>query len=255
MRNDVSSSSLSGYTIRESARARHVRLQITPDGEVLVVLPQGYPRARIPSLLESHRDWVARALARHALQHAWRKAAERRPGRIAFPAIDQEWSVDWQHDALTKRCVVSETGSTLNVRGDIEQADLWQDALRRWVVQQGRLHLIPWLEACAQSSVGHRPQRVTIRCQKSRWGSCSSSGAISLNAQLLFLSPPLVRYVLHHELCHLVRPDHSQTFWHLLEQREPETVTLRRELRQAERRIPGWLRLASRSPRQDAGDA
>ncbi len=254
MRDEVNSFGLSDYTIRESARARHVRLQITPDGEVLVVLPQGFPRAHIPALLQTHRDWVARALARHALQHAWRKTAESRPDRIVFPAIDREWSVDWWHHANAKRCVVSDTGIALSVRGDVEQTDLWRAALRRWVVQQGHVHLIPWLETCAHS-IGHRPQRVSIRCQKTRWGSCSSSGTISLNAQLLFLSPPLVRYVLHHELCHLLQPDHSQAFWRLLEQREPETSALRRELRQAERRIPGWLRLNSRSTQQDLGDA
>lgn len=61
--------------------------------------------------------------------------------------------------------------------------------------------------------LGVRPSRVTIRNQKSRWGSCSSRGAISLNCQLMRFDEPERDYVVVHELCHLLEFNHSRKFW------------------------------------------
>ena len=71
-----------------------------------------------------------------------------------------------------------------------------------------------------RSSVGDRR---TCRCglQRTRWGSCSNSGTVSLNAALLFVEPPLVRYLFVHELCHLIALNHSRRFWAAVARYEP----------------------------------
>jgi predicted metal-dependent hydrolase len=83
--------------------------------------------------------------------------------------------------------------------------------------------------------------RVMIRCQKTRWGSYSTKGTVSLNAQLLFLPRRLVRYILVHELCHAVHANHSAKFWDLVRQWEPKASDLRRDIRSAAQGIPRWL--------------
>jgi predicted metal-dependent hydrolase len=67
------------------------------------------------------------------------------------------------------------------------------------------------------ASLGHHVSRVTIRDQRSRWGSCSPSGRISLNWRLIQVPPSVRDYVLLHELTHLVESNHSPRFWKKLE--------------------------------------
>lgn len=67
------------------------------------------------------------------------------------------------------------------------------------------------------AALGLRVARVTIRDQRSRWGSCSPSGHIALNFRLLLMPPDVREYVLIHELMHLKQANHSRRFWRLVE--------------------------------------
>ena len=82
---------------------------------------------------------------------------------------------------------------------------------------------------------------MSIRGQRSRWGSCSATGDISLNYQLLFLPPHLLRHVLVHELCHTVELNHSPRFWRTVARFEPDLAALREEMRRSWSHVPGWL--------------
>lgn len=87
-------------------------------------------------------------------------------------------------------------------------------------------------------------QRVSIRGQRTRWGSYSSSGTLSLNYKLLFLRRELVSYVLLHELAHTRYLDHSEAFWRLLRQLDVNARKLDGELRVSGSQVPPWLELA-----------
>jgi hypothetical protein len=75
---------------------------------------------------------------------------------------------------------------------------------------------------------------------KTRWGSCSCRGTISLNARLLFLAPSLVRHVVIHELCHLKHPNHGRMFHELLQSFDSLAVIHARQLKYARYAIPMW---------------
>jgi hypothetical protein len=112
-------------------------------------------------------------------------------------------------------------------------------ALRSWLLDQADYHLAPWLLR-ESAVVGRRPSNVQVRLQRTRWGSCSSSGTVSLNAALLFLEPPLVRYLFIHELCHLISLNHSRKFWGAVARFEPDYESLDRRLTEAWTEIPLW---------------
>jgi hypothetical protein len=84
---------------------------------------------------------------------------------------------------------------------------------------------------------GFRYGKVSIRDQRTRWGSCSSTGDLSLNYRIAFLPAALLDYVVVHELCHTVYHDHSASFWSLVGTLIPEHRSRRSELRQISRAL------------------
>jgi len=75
---------------------------------------------------------------------------------------------------------------------------------------------------------------ITIRDQKSRWGSCSTRGTLSFNYRLIFAPPEILDYVVVHELCHLTHMNHSKEFWNMVESILPDYKTRKLWLREHE---------------------
>mgnify|MGYP001580115796 FL=1 len=73
--------------------------------------------------------------------------------------------------------------------------------------------------------------RISIRNQKSRWGSCSKKRNLNFNYKIIFLSERLAEYIVAHELCHLQEFNHSRNFWNLLSTAVPDYQQRRKELR------------------------
>ena len=231
---------LPDYTIRESTRAKHVRFRVTVSDGLVVVIPKGFDRKQIPELLKEKRDWLTRALKEIEKHREAMPPPDQHPMAVEFPAIGRTWQLDWIETGRLKISITEIGQSRLRIAGPIQDPAVWHPALKRWLIERGRETLIPWTENLSQE-LGIHVQRVTVRCQKTRWGSYSGKGTVSLNAQLLLLPRRLARYVLIHELCHAVHPNHSSRFWQLVRQWEPEANRLRAELRNAWRLVPGWL--------------
>jgi predicted metal-dependent hydrolase len=230
------------YILRISAKARHVRFQVSVEKGLEVVVPKRFRVSRVPSLVEKNSQWIERA---------FRKAKDlqgmigplrdwRRPEEICSPALDLKWRVVSRRDEMKSVIVWESSGPTLVLRGAIEDSGACQAALKDWLTEKAKDHLVPWLKRVSDVT-GLRYSSVSIRQQKTRWGSCSSSRSISLNARLLFLPPDLVNYVLVHELCHTKHLNHSPIFWRLVESYLPDYRKFDRQLRDAGRWMPGWL--------------
>lgn len=226
------------YTVRVSARAQQVRLRVSIHDGVVVTVPRGFDHARIPALVERRRSW---------LEKHWRRIEEWRsaqgdadlPERIALQAIDEQWTVEYRRHAATRIQLLVHPGCRLVVQGAIDNQLDCHRALHRWLARMARQHLAPWLRQLSVQT-DHPFDRVLIKGQKTRWGSCTQQRTISINYKLLFLPPPLVRYVLLHELCHTAVMNHSRRFWARLEKLEPACQALHAETRQGWRHVPVW---------------
>ena len=161
------------------------------------------------------------------------------PDLIPLRAIDQVWSVKYEATPDPWVAVKEGEQQQLLVYGDIGSADACQAALRQWLRQQAELRLIPWLKA-ASGEMKLPFKRVIVRNQKTRWGSYSSKGTISLNQKLLFLPKDLAHYVLIHELCHAKHLNHSPEYWALIKKHEPSFQELDKQLRTSWKQVPCW---------------
>jgi predicted metal-dependent hydrolase len=135
--------------------------------------------------------------------------------------------------------VIESNPDALAFFGPVADPAVCRRALRRWLLRKGQDHLLPRL-ADVSRGCSLPYSRSTVRVARSRWGSCSHLGVISLNARLLLLSPALVDYVLVHELCHTRQPNHSSAFWALVARHCPAYQDHRRELRAAGKQLPAW---------------
>ena len=104
-------------------------------------------------------------------------------------------------------------------------------ALERWFRRAARAEVTPRLDAAA-TALGAPYRSLSIRGQRTRWGSCSSTGTLSFNWRLLLAPVEVLDYVVWHEACHLAVMDHSPRFWALVEHHLPGYRAPRRWLRE-----------------------
>jgi predicted metal-dependent hydrolase len=116
----------------------------------------------------------------------------------------------------------------------------------RLTEEQGRREAAARVGLIAQSeaaALGVAYTRITMRDQRSRWGSCSSTGALSFNWRLVLAPHDVLDYVVVHEVCHLVEHNHGPAFWRLVGRRRPDYRESKRWLDDH-----GWELLAYRPP-------
>lgn len=222
-------------TLRRSPRARYVRFRVHPWGAVEVVVPQRFDERRLPALIAQQEPWVERTLARLAAVRPLQPMTAEPPREIHLPAIDGYWPIEYLPDAGERHGCRERYDGVLTVAAD----EGWREALIRWLARMGREHLVAWLGRVSEET-GLLFSGVSVRGQKSRWGSCSVSGHININYALLFLEPHLVRHLFVHELCHTVHHNHSAAFWALVARHTADYRRHERELKAAGSLLPLW---------------
>ncbi len=224
------------WNVRISRRARRMSMRVFPGGRVEVVVPQGAGLHAVERFVARHRDWAERR-SKELLQLA-PNAADRQPESVEIRLLDRRWSVEYVPGRRVRAEQVGD--STLRVHSPA-------------VTDRHASHaLVPWITRLASHELSHRLRplaaelgidysRMSVRRQRTRWGSCSTRGAISLNVCLMFQRPEVVRYLMIHELCHRRHMNHSQRFWSLVASFEPDWKPLDVELLQGWRHVPAWV--------------
>jgi predicted metal-dependent hydrolase len=194
------------YSIRRSPRARRVSVTVDPSTGVEVVLPHRARDREAAVAVRELRPWIERRL--RSLERA-RAELGLQPGVVPYLGETLELRPEPGRERVARR------GDVLLVpAGD------HRPALERWYRRRARAEIEPRLSA-ACTRAGHELRSLSIRGQRTRWASCSASGAMSFNWRLLLAPEPVLHTVVWHEVCHLDVPDHSPRFWALLERRRP----------------------------------
>jgi predicted metal-dependent hydrolase len=225
------------WVVRESRRARRLAVRVHRTGRVEVVVPPRTSRATVSAFLTEHRDWIE--TRREAALRQKPPEAAFPPASIELPGVYESWRVHLAGGTGPLR--IREPGDELLViAGEIGQPQRLKDALRRWLMARARLVLAEHLTDCARE-FGFTYGRLSIRRQRTRWGSCSTRGTVSLNCCILFQPPEVLRYLLIHELSHTRFMNHSRAFWQCVARCCPDYRKLDRQLLDGWRRVPSWL--------------
>jgi predicted metal-dependent hydrolase len=233
----------SPYILRRSPRARTVRLTLRADGELVVTLPTRAPERWADRLVEERALWIARHRAR--LAQTRDRLAARPPlgsGRtLTLGGVAHALLVESGREGSRTRVehrdstpVVDDARAPAGptVRVSIAPGDERPLAaiLERWLRGQARLAFQRRV-ALRERDLDVHPRSLTVRDQRSRWGSASRKGTVSLNWRLILAPAAVLDYVVVHELAHLRVFGHGPRFWSLVRAQVPEADRYRRWLR------------------------
>jgi hypothetical protein len=205
-------------------RARRYILRLGRDGAARVTLPRGGSVAEARRFVQQNLAWLEKQLLRQAAQ----------------PALPRPWTAGTQilfRGELVRLEVIPPPDGPILVRFGSETLPVPQLAGDFRPAIEEHLRRLAALELTARTfelAAAHNfaVRRVTVRNQRSRWGSCSVRGTVSLNWRLV-QTPPFVRdYIILHELAHLRHMNHSRRFWSEVERLCPACAEAERWLKQ-----------------------
>jgi predicted metal-dependent hydrolase len=185
-------------------KRKTIALVIERDGSLIVRAPLRTPEKTIRELVQQKKDWIARGQ---------QKMRQNQPRERQFGEGDTLPLLGQQHPI---KIVQRQRASLTFERGVFRLAEKAQprarEAFSLWYKQMAAILLPARLEALAQKH-NLRPKKVRISSARTRWGSCSTSGTISLTWRLVMAPPEVIDYVILHELAHIPHPNHSKDFW------------------------------------------
>ncbi len=204
------------YELVRTAR-RSVECRVNAEG-VRVFAPKRAPTAMIDAFVASRAMWIAEALARLQSREAARKAEAGPADGSLLTVYGEEKRVEVRPGGKAR---VLDEGPALAVYGTDGTDEAVQEVLKAFLKERAR-EVLSGRVALYAEEMGCQPARITIREQRTRWGSCSSEGNLNFNWKLILTPPRALDYVVIHELCHMKEFNHSPAFWAQVERRMPD---------------------------------
>ena len=212
--------------IRTRITARNISMRTKADG-LHVTVPPRCLTSKILSVIEEYRP---------RLLEKWDKAAPQ-PLDLNFRIDAPCFRLHLEQGRFSRFTLrMDEEGITICCPPNVDFSqkgvqELLRNAIIRALKKSAQTYLPPLLDELAEH-YGFKYKRVKITGSKSRWGSCSAIGSINLSCYLMLLPPPLMDYVLLHELTHTREMNHGPKFWEILNDlTEGRAKSLRAELR------------------------
>lgn len=191
-------------TFLRSGRARRVSLRVdSARRRIVLTAPPRMSRETAISFAHAQAGWIAARLKRLPVRQPFVDGAE-------LPLQGVPHVIRHRPDA---RGTVWREGNEIHVAGKEEYL---ARRLRDWLASEARRLIVPLALAKAER-VDRRVKRVSIRDQRSRWGSCGPDGSLSFSWRLVLAPPEVLDYLVAHEVAHLVHMNHGARFWALNE--------------------------------------
>lgn len=201
--------------VRRGRRTRHVRLHVDEQGAITASIPARFAAERLDPIVRERADWLHDVLMR--------MEQKSRDTQVDLERGDPvRWLGRWIPTSLKRggrRAVVRLEDDRLHLR--VPDGEDAHDALVAWYRREARgifeERVAAWSEV-----FGLTPGKVSVREQRTRWGSCTHKGDLSFNWRLVLAPEWVLDSIVVHELCHIDELNHSSRFWALLDERFPE---------------------------------
>lgn len=223
------------YTIVRSARRKKtIEIRVEQDRGVVVLASMRALRAQLDAMVRQRADWIALALAKQAEEA--NKAKRRFADGATLLYLGNKMTLASEIGEAGLISVRAENG-TFRIAappdiGEAERDAAVSDALMRWYRKRAEDLLPKAVERWQDKVSGKKPMRTLIRNQRRRWGSCSSDGSLRLNWRAVMAEPPIIDYLVVHELAHLDEMNHSARFWERVARHIPDHKERRKRLRE-----------------------
>jgi len=223
------------YELRRSPRRRKtVEISVDPVDGVRVAAPASASPARIDALIKRRASWILR------------RFADCRNGAALAPR--REFVTGESLDYLGKQYRLRLVRGDARASGPVRLARGWLEIVAPMTASEpeGRRRAVRmlerWYRTHAEGKIGQRvqffaarlgvkPQRVLVRSQERRWGSCGAGKTLRFNWRIIMAPLSVVDYVVVHELCHLRHPNHGRAFWDMVAGLLPDYEIRRQQLR------------------------
>ncbi|MGI5921827.1 MAG: M48 family metallopeptidase [Syntrophomonadaceae bacterium] len=189
-------------------------IKITPDGDIRVAVPAGMSNKAVIDWVNSKSDWIVKKLTEIEKLKSDKVSKEFVRGE-RFLYLGIEYTLDLVIDSTLKKPLVNLYDHRLMVSTPSDDKNVIRTAVESWYRYMADKHIRTRIEHY-QSIIGVFPSRVTIKEQKSRWGSCSSKGNLNFNWKAIMAPADVMDYLIIHEMCHLIHLNHSRDFWNLV---------------------------------------
>jgi len=161
------------------------------------------------------------------------------PTELQLRAIEQSRDIRYVATTRTDLQLIEHADQGLTFLGQVQKKNV-HHLLTQWLIRQAKCQLSDWLNRLTQQHA-FQVHGISIRQQRTLWGSCTAQKRINLNFKLLFLPKSLTEHVLLHELCHTEHFNHSRAFWQRLTQLDPLCSLHREALKNAHLFLPSWI--------------
>lgn len=224
----IKTTSINGKEVRYEfirSHRRSVSAKIRSDGVIEVKAPLLYRESDMLAFLNQHRRWIFNHYDK--LQNA-----ENQEKKYVSGGVHYYLGVPYTLQ------VVEGDKNSVSIEGDslivnVKSPELAESQINKWYKNRAKVVFSelfpPIIEKFRKYNVA--PAKITIRDMRSRWGSCSRRGNISLNLQLIKLHENCIRQVMIHEMCHLLYFNHQAGFYALMEEMMPDWKTWKKELK------------------------
>lgn len=206
------------YILKFSRKAKYLRLQIKNRGELEVILPRGLQISDAENFLHKKSEWIKKHTCK-------RKSLENK-----FYLLGKEISIKQNYDLFLRKHRINFRDEQLIITSPANSHQSIGYLFEIWLKKLAKRSLIGRVKNIA-GNLNFEIGRISIRGQKTRWGSCSTNGNLSFNYNLLRFRKEVIDYVIIHELCHLKEMNHSEKFWRIVEGFCPRYKQLRKELK------------------------
>lgn len=207
------------YSVKQSTRAKHVRLNISLDEGLVIIIPRNYKIEQVEEIIRKKEKWILQKLS-HFNEVAESIEKTKEQGANVLRYLGKDYPIVMILDASSP-ITVSITDEKAYITLPEKKQDVLSKVIEAWYRLIAKEIFNQRVKTWA-TAMGVSYNKVFVKNQKTRWGSCSSQKNLNFNLRLVMAPVEIVDYVIIHELAHIIEMNHSKEFWKIVEEYCPE---------------------------------